>query len=284
MTNRYPEPPMSRQALPVILATAASLALSAGRLPAQEPLAEVQLSASAGLTWGGPLWSVAAQPTLVSTTGTVALDTFALTRRLSSGLTAWLGFTKYARPHIGFGAEIAWVAASLETGCGFAGQQVRPDLSQGNAAACANVGQQRLATSAIAALGTIALRAAPRRDLSPYVKVGLGVAILSGSFVGTGADYSTDACPLCYKEIYAPDSRSFTWAGTLAAGLIFGGGLPVRFRVELRDFVLGLPTVTGPANPVDSHPMPEMTVRATHRLTLAMGLDLVSGGLRRRRY
>ena len=275
---------MHRPAFRLLLATAASLGLSAGRLPAQEPLAEVQLSASAGLTWGGPLWSVAAQPTLVSTTGTFALDTFALTRRLSPGLTAWLGFTKFVRPHIGIGAELAWVAASLETGCGFAGQRVRPDLSQGNAAACGNVGQQRLVTSAVAALGTVVLRATPRRDVSPYVKAGLGLAMLSGSFVGTGANYSTPDCPGCYKEIYTPDARSFTWAGTLAAGLVFGGGLPVHFRVELRDVVLGLPTVTGPANPASSHPAPPVHLRAAHRIVFAMGLDLVSGGPRRRRY
>jgi hypothetical protein len=270
---------MCRQAFPIILATAASLGLSASRLPAQEPLTEVQLSASAGFTRGGPLWSVVAQPMRVTIPGTTLLDTVALTRRLSPGLTAWLGFTKYGRPRIGFGAEIAWVAAGVATGCGIVGQW-QPDPNQTNAAVCGSVGQQRFVSSAIAALGTITLRAAPRRDLSPYVKVGLGLAMLSGSFVVTGTDYSTDACSMCYQEIYAPDSRSFTWAGTLAAGLIFGGGLPVRFRVEVRDFVLGLPTVSGPA----SHPVPPTALRAAHRIVFAMGFDLVSGGLRRRRY
>lgn len=274
---------MRRPAFRLLLATAASLGLSAGRLPAQEPSPEVQLSASAGLTWGGPLWSLAAQPVLVSTPGPVPFDTFALTRRLSPGLTAWLGFTKYGRPHVGIGAEVAWVAASVATGCRIVGQ-LQPDPNQLNAAVCGSLGQQRVVTSAITAQGTITLRAAPRRDASPYAKVGLGFAVLSGSFVGTGADYTTFTCPGCYREIYAPDSRSLTWAGTLAAGLTFGGGLPVRFRVELRDFVLGLPVVTGPAEPSSSHPVPPTRLRAAHRVTLVMGFDLVSGGPRRRRY
>ena len=243
------------------------------------------MSASAGFTRGGPLWSVAAQPVLVATTGGVALrDTFALTRRLSPGLTAWLGFTRFRRSSVGFGAEIAWVAARSESACGFAGQQARPDLSQANAAACGAVGRTGAVTSAISGLGTVTLRARTRRDLSPYVKAGLGLAMLSGSFVNTGANYSTLDCPDCYKEIYAPDNRTFTWAGTLAAGLVFGGGLPVRFRVELRDFVLGLPAVTGPADPAPSHPMPPAQIRAAHRIVLAMGFDLVGGGPRRRRY
>lgn len=277
------QPLMRRHPFILLVATAASLALSASRLPAQEPLTEVQLSASAGFTWDGRLWNVAAQPMSVTTTGTALLDTFALARHVSPGLTAWLGFTKYSRPRIGFGAEIAWVAASLATACRAVGP-FQPDPNATNAAICGTVGQQRMVTSAIAALGTITLRAAPRRDVSPYAKVGLGLAMLSGSFVVTGADYSTDACPMCYEEIYAPDSRSFTWTGTLAAGLVFGGGLPIRFRIEVRDFVLGLPTVTGPANPASSHPAPPVHLRATHRIVFAMGFDLVSGGLRRRRY
>ena len=116
------------------------------------------------------------------------------------------------------------------------------------------------------------------------MKAGLGLAMLSGSFVNTGANYSTLDCPDCYKEIYAPDSRTFTWAGTLAAGLVFGGGLPVRCRVEVRDFVLGLPAVTGPADPAASQRVPPSRPRATHRLVFAMGFDLSSGGPRKRRY
>ena len=274
---------MSRLSFRLLVVTAASLGFSAAPLAAQEPLTEVQLSASAGLTWGGRLWSVAAQPMRVTISGTALLDTFALTRHLSPGLTAWVGVTRFGRPRIGFGAELAWVAASLATACRAVGP-FQPDPKETNAAICGAVGQQHFVTSAIAALGTITLRAAPRRDLSPYVKVGLGLAMLSGSFVVTGAEYSTDTCPMCYREIYAPDSRSFTWAGTLAAGLIFGGGLPVRFRVELRDFVLGLPTVSGPADQAASHPVPPASPRATHRIVFAMGFDLVSGGPRRHRY
>jgi hypothetical protein len=274
---------MCRHALPIILATAASLGLGAGQLPAQGPTTEVQLSASVGLSWGGPLWIVAKQPALVSTTGPVLLDTFALARRLAPGLTAWVGFTSFRRPQVGFGAELAWVAAGVNTTCRIVGQ-LQPDPNQASAVACGNVGQQRVVTSAITALGTVTLRAAPRRDVSPYARVGIGLALLSGSFVGTGADYATAACPVCYREFYAPDSRSFTWAGTLAAGLVFGGGLPLRFRVELRDLVLGLPTVSGPADPASSHPMPPVRIQATHRVTVAMGLELVNGGPRRRRY
>jgi hypothetical protein len=64
----------------------------------------------------------------------------------------------------------------------------------------------------------------------------------------------------------------------------FGGGLPVRFRVEVRDFVPGLPAVTGAADWAASHPVPPASVRAAHRIVFAMGFDLASGGPRRRRY
>jgi hypothetical protein len=162
--------------------------------------------------------------------------------------------------------------------------QFYPDPNQTNELICGSVGRKLSMTSVIAAVGTVTVRAAPRSNISPYVKAGLGLAMLSGSFVVTGANYSTAACPNCYKEIFAPDSRSFTWAGTLATGLVFGGGLPIRFRVELRDFVLGLPVVSGPADPRLPHPAPPSHLRATHRIVFAMGFDLVGGGPRRRRY
>mgnify|MGYP001263457684 CR=1 FL=1 len=265
-----------------LLAAAASLGLSAARLPAQNPSPEVELSASAGFTRGGPLWSVAVQPMLVPLMSSVLRDTFALTRRLSPGLSAWLGVTKYNRPHVGMGAEVAWVAAGVATGCQIVGR-LQPDPNQANAGACLNASQHHMVTSAITAQGTITLRAAPRRDVFPYMKVGLGAAMLSGSFVVTGADFTADACRICCREIYAPDSRTFTWAGTLAAGLVFGGGTGAHFRIEVRDIVLGLPVVTGPANPL-SHSMPPVRIRAAHRVILALGFDLASGGPRRRRY
>jgi hypothetical protein len=269
--------------LHVRVAAAVSLALPAAGLAAQEPQHEVQLSASGGLTWGGRLWSVAVQPTYVPMPGVSALDTFALARHMSPRLSAWVGITRFVQPHVGVGAELAWVAASVATSC-HAVAPFYPDPDQTNELVCGSVGGRLSTNSAIAALATFTLRAAPRRDVSPYVKAGLGLAMLSGSFVVTGANYSTAACPNCYKEIYAPDSRSVTWAGTAAAGLMFGGGLPIRFRVELRDFVLGLPVVTGTADPVLPHPAPPSRLRAIHRLTFAMGLDLVSGGPRKRRY
>jgi hypothetical protein len=268
---------------PLCVTAAVSLALPAGGLAAQEPLHEVQLSASVGLTWGGRLWGVAAQPTYVAMPGVFALDTFALTRHLSPRLSAWVGVTRFVQPHVGVGAELAWVAASVATSCD-AVAPFYPDPYQTNELVCGSVGRRLSRNSAVAALATLTLRAAPRRDVSPYVKAGLGLALLSGSFVVTGANYSTAACPDCYKEIYAPDFRSVTWAGTAAAGLMFGGGLPIRFRVELRDFVLGFPVVTGTANPVLPHPAPPSRLRAIHRLTIAIGLDLASGGPRRRRY
>jgi len=52
--RRGAQPSMRRHALR-LLAAAASLGLSAARLPAQNPSPEVEPSASAGFTRGGPL-------------------------------------------------------------------------------------------------------------------------------------------------------------------------------------------------------------------------------------
>ena len=52
----------------------------------------------------------------------------------------------------------------------------------------------------------------------------------------------------------------------------------------MRDVLLALPAVTGPADALAEHPVPSTRLRPVHRLMLAFGIDVVLGGTRLRRY
>jgi hypothetical protein len=52
----------------------------------------------------------------------------------------------------------------------------------------------------------------------------------------------------------------------------------------VRDVLLALPAVTGPADALAEHPVPSTRLRLAHRVMLAFGIDIVLGGTRLRRY
>jgi hypothetical protein len=261
----------------------ALLALPPHRLSAQAAVPEIVLSASGGRTFSRPLW-ILRQLVVVPVPGPLLLDTFLLARGLAPGWSAWAGLTWYPRGNAGLGAEVGWVAAQARSDCVIVGVP-HLDSYQQNAVVCAGIAQDRwLRTSAIALLGTATLRAAPRRDVSPFVKAGVGLAVLGFSFADARAWAPGPTCANCERIILEGDPRLVTWAAALAAGLSFGGVSSHRLRVEVRDFVLGIPVVTGPADPLAEHPVPPTRTRAIHRVTIALGLDIVLSGRHRRRY
>jgi len=260
------------------------LALPPHRLSAQAAAPEIVLSASGGYTFSRPLWTLR-QLVAVPVPGPLLLDTFLLARGLAPGWSAWVGITWYPRRIVGFGGEFGWVAAQARSNCAFQGTPHPIDTYQQNAQVCGGIALDRmLRTSAIALLGTATLRAGPRHDVSPFVKAGVGLTLLGQSYIDARAAAAGAYNISRVRIILLGPPRLVTWAATLAAGLSFGGASAYRLRVEVRDFVLGIPVVTGPAAPLAENPVPPNRTRAIHRFTLAIGLDLVLGGPRRRRY
>ncbi len=251
-------------------------------LQAQSPEPELVFSASGGFTFERSLWATR-QLVAVPTSGSLLMDTFLLSRALASGWSAWAGVTRYVPGGIGWGAELGWAAVGSRTGCAIAGTP-QPDPSELNLLACGRIPHESETTSALALLATATWRVWPRRDVSPFVKAGAGFALLGGSFTGVRTKATTTACSDCVRIILADRQPVLAWSATIAAGLAIGGASPQRIRIEVRDFILGLPVVTGPADPVAVDPIPRTRVRAVHRFTLGIGIDLVVGGRHRRRY
>jgi len=259
-----------------------ALAHPPSHLDAQSPSPEIVVSASGGYTFDRALWMLR-QQVVVPLPGPLLIDTFLLARGLGSGWSAWVGATWYPRRSVGWGAELGWVAAHAQSACAIEGTP-QPDSYEQNPVACARIPSLQKSTSAIPVLATVTLRAAPRRDYSPFVKAGVGFALLGHSFVAVSSLSSGPTCTNCARIILEGGEPVATWAATLAAGLSIGGVSGYRLRVEARDFVFGIPVVTGPADPLSEHPVPPTSTRALHRFTLAVGLDLVLSGGHRRRY
>ena len=266
----------------VLIAVAVPLAAAPFRLSAQVPAPEFVVSATGGYTFEASLWTLR-QRVVVPEPGPLLIDTFLLARRLAPGASAWVGLTWYPRPTTGFGADVGWVAAQVRTGCAILGTP-QPDSWEQNTVACARLAHDRSPTSAIAALATVTFRASPRSRYSPFVKVGAGPALLGQPFDAVTSHSTGSTCIDCVRVILEGRDRLVTWAGTVAAGVAIGGVSSYRLRVEVRDVVLGLPVVTGPADPLAEHPVPPSSIRAVHRFVLAFGLDVVLSATHPRRY
>ncbi len=269
---------------PFALAALAMMALGAAprRGSAQVQPPEFVVGLSGGYTFGRDLWALR-QLVIVPEPGPLLIDTFQLARGLATGPSLWVGLTWYPKPATGFGADVGWVAAQVRTGCSIVGTP-QPDAYLQNSVACAYLESVAYPTSAIAALATVTLRATPRRDYSPFVKAGLGAALLGHPYDGVTSRSSNFSCTDCARVIVRGKNRLTTWAGTVAAGVSIGGVSGHRLRVEARDFILGLPILTGPSDPFAEEPLSRASVRPVHRFTIAFGLDIVLSASHRRRY
>jgi hypothetical protein len=251
-------------------------------LAAQIGAPELVVSGTGGYTFDRALENLR-QLVLVPEPGPLLIDTFALSRSLAPGFSGWIGLTWYPRPGTGFGAEFGWVAAQVRTSCAILGTP-QPDPWEQNTVACARLSHDRYATSALPLLATVTVRGTPGRTYSPFLKAGVGVALLGHPYDAVTSHSTNGTCTDCARIIVEGRDRMLTWAGTLAAGVAIGGRSGYRLRAEVRDVVLGLPVLTGPADPLAEHPVAPTSVRAVHRVTLAFGVDVVLNGLRRRRY
>lgn len=264
------------------LAVAIPLAMPLRPLAAQTGTPELVISVTGGYTFDRALGNLR-QQVVVPEPGPLLIDTFALSRSLAPGFSGWIGLTWYPRPGTGFGADFGWTAAQVRTGCAILGTP-QPDPWEQNTVACARLTHDRYATSALPLLATVTLRGTPARAYSPFLKAGIGVALLGHPYDAVTSHSTSETCVDCARIIVEGRDRLLTWAGSVAAGVAIGGRSGYRLRAELRDVVLGLPVLTGPADPLAEHPVPRTSVRAVHRVTLAFGVDVVLSGPRRRRY
>jgi hypothetical protein len=271
------------------LVAVAALATGAvsGRLAAQSAeQPNLILSITGGLTTGGDLWTL---PRQIENAPGGARDTLTLGRRLRPGIVAVLGATYFRSPHLGYVAEFGFFGVASEGRCTPVGPYA-PDPDNLNQKACTTTEGAHYPTSIIGFQAGLAYRVLARGPVSPYVRLTAGIGALGNSYVQTLATVVADACApraVCTVGLLdEPRRRGATWVGTLAAGATWSVGTGYQARIEVRDFVAGVPIAADSTTPNSSNPFPvaKPGTRTRHILTLTAGFDLILERRHRRRY
>ncbi len=238
-----------------------------------------------GAVTGHSLWHIGHQPLCVllgraaDSPCSTEYDTLDLARDISSSIVAGASATYFKGPHLGFQGEIYYLGFTLDDTC--KGVFYNPDAESRNQQLCNDISALSLSTSAIAIIGSVVLRASAAHAISPYVSAGVGVVSHSGGTIEmSGRFISQDT--LYSRAVLVDDHPSRTSVGLqLAAGMTTRLSPGYQFRLELRDAVVPLQRVTGPANNLAQAPTASKTY---HHIALTLGLDIVLEKKRGRRY
>ena len=231
-----------------------------------------------GTVTGHTLWAVAKQPLTVL--GTTQYDTLTLSRSIGSSLVVGLAGTYFLSPHVGLHGEVSYLGLPIDSDC--RGLFYNTDAENKNEQICDNIAAQSPEGGAIAIFAGLTIRASSRRAFSPYLAGSLGLVNHPRSTLAMDGGFVTGAGPQPPRLVIVDDNPHATsvMAGA-AAGFTTPLGPGYQLRLEVRDAVLSLDRLIGPANALGFGPKASRTY---HHFALKLGLDVVLERKRGRRY
>ena len=246
------------------------------------------LSIIGGVTYGGTLWELPRQ--LVRAPGG-AYDTVRLARRLTPGLVASVLATYHRAPRLGYVAEIGYFGVASEARCVMIGPPIA-DAEQKNRQACVSANGAHYRTSVVAAQVGLTYRLEPTAFISPYARATAGFGLLGNSYIETAAVVAAPttcsqfggACPVWL--LFEGGRRGAALVASLTGGAVWRAGRGYQVRLEIRDFIAGLPIAADSAGSGSPEPFPTAPsgTRTRHTLTFTAGLDVILERRHRRRY
>jgi hypothetical protein len=272
----------------VLLACCLCATAGAAQTPSQP---NVILTIFGGVATGNSLWIVGRQPVCVLNTSddncSPAFDTLRLTREASSSLLFGVQGTYYTGPNLGYTAEVFYLGLPLDDTC--SGVFYNPDpgadpfYGPRNEQTCGSITAAGPSTSAIAFFGGMIFRLAATRAISPYVRGSMGLVTYSTGIVEMSGDFVQSGNIRSRAIIVDDNPKKIAFSGQLAAGMTVRLGPGYLFRFELRDVLIPLARVTGPAVLANRLEAPTAT-KLFHQAALIMGFDVVLEKKRGRRY
>lgn len=251
----------------------------------------VILTIFGGVVTGNSLWSVGRQPVCVLNTSddncSPAFDTLRLTRESTTSLLLGVQGTYYTGPNLGYTAEVFYLGLPLDDSC--SGIFYNPDpgadpfYGPRNEQTCNSISAAAPSTSAIAFFGGMIFRLAATRGISPYVRGSMGIVSYSTGTVEMSGDFVQSGNVRSRAIIVDDNPKKIAFSGQLAAGMSVRLGPGYQFRFELRDVLIPLVRVTGPAVLANRLQAPT-TSKLFHQAALIMGFDVVLEKKRGRRY
>ena len=264
-------------------ATAALVVLAAltaaPRLAAQEQAQpRMFLTISAGVVFGGDLWTVETQPVVII--GSSEFDTMRISRQLSSGLAAGLSATLYTSPHLGFSFEATYLGQTTDDNCTMISENTALDPQRRNFQTCRSINQIERSVATTGFYLGANYRFVPRGAYSPYVRLQGGVSIRNSSVVETFGSFVADGN--LQERVIIQDRSGTRIAPT--AGIALGILIPLSpgylASFEVRDHLIQMQRVTGPAvigiAPTENFYM--------HAFAVTFGFSIVLEKKRGRRY
>jgi hypothetical protein len=266
----------------VLLALTGALTVPAAAQTGSE--SNLVLTIFGGSVTGHSLWTVGKQ-TLTVLGDPSKYDTIYLSRSVNSSIVLGAAATYFVSPHLGVHLEMSYLGLPIDNSC--AGVYFHPDSNatqdlHRNQQMCDDIQSQASDGGAIAIFGGVTLRATPRRTMSPYVRANLGIVNESRSTIDVaGAFIDADGILKVRQIIADPSPRRTSAMFGAAAGFTSPLGPGYQFRFELRDVIVSLDRLTGPANSLGVGPIAS---KAYHHISLTIGLDVVLERKRGRRY
>jgi hypothetical protein len=261
-----------------------ALACALSALPPRAAAAQTEsesnlvLTILGGTVTGHSLWAVAKQPLTVLGNPTL-YDTLALSRSIGSSLVLGVAGTYFLSSHVGLHGEVSYLGLPIDSNC--QGLFYNADAENKNEQLCDNIAAQNPEGGAIAIFGGVTIRAVSRRAFSPYLAGSLGIVNHPRSTLAMDGGFVTSAGPQARLVIVDDNPRATSVMVGAAAGFTTPLGPGYQFRLEVRDAVLSLDRLIGPANALGTGPAASRTY---HHFALTLGLDVVLERKRGRRY
>lgn len=278
-----------------------ALTLVPAVLPAQTPdQTNLVLSIFGGVSAGHSLWNLPKQPLCVllgpppnysgceqNSSGDVN-DTLALSRDIASSIILGASVQIFPSPHIGFQGEMYYLGLSFDDRCKNV-SPYNPDSENKNEQTCNSFANTGASASAVSFIGSVIFRAAPHHLISPYVRAGVGFTAYTGGTLAASGNFASSAIdpntggPLVLTRSIVLDTTPKTASWTLQ----FAGGFTTKLspgyqvRLEVRDAVLPLERLVGPAN---ANAIAPHETKVYHEWGLILGLDVVLEHRRGHRY
>jgi hypothetical protein len=221
------------------------------------------------------LWTVADQPVDDNTNGTLT-DHFLLRRNVKKTLGAGFSGTYYRGAHLGITAEAFLMGLGYSDICTIA----EPAQSTLNVERCQSITAQDRSAAAVTVSGGAVYRFGADEFISPFLRASAGVLVNNQSPLLLIGETNSGADLIIYDD---PNTGTrLRPAFQLGAGATIAAGRGYQIRWEIRDNIVGIQQVTGPAASRGAVPPHETSYR--HIFSLNVGLDVILEKRRGRRY
>jgi hypothetical protein len=222
------------------------------------------------------LWSVADQPVPDASGNVPLIDHFALRRDVKRTIGGGFSGTYYKGRHLGITAEAFLLGLGYDDGC----RLVAPAESQANVERCNSIEQKERSAASVVTSAGLLYRIASDEFISPFVRATAGVLINNQSPLFVVAQQQNTAEVIIYADENL--GTRIRPAFTLGVGTTIAAGRGYQLRWEVRDNIVGIQAVTGPASGRGLVPPHETVYK--HMFSLNVGFDVILERVRGRRY